>query len=290
MKKRIFMILLPCLFFIQARSQTLSSYWVRSSTSMRNPGGRVYYLQSFSGNDITVFKNVFLELNIYHDVFLTESDSLKYLNGDYALGNMITDQGDTVMACFNKDLSIRFLYPARTTRANPFLNGISKCSYSPWWAFHAGDSKYGAVTRQGLVLFEPEHLAVTICQDKAVAVDYADIDSKMGEGAIIIKAKRIDGETEFSYLFYYPLEYDSSFEFAGNDFWSDIENPEADDYSLLFLTASISDSFYSALVKMVQMDYMSARALLKKALKDRNPAVRRCARKNLKTMRQLFLR
>ena len=258
-----------------------------SSSSMLNPRARVYYLQSVSKQDTVCSHNYFLNLKIYTDVPSSWYSSDDLYTGDYAFGSCVTDQGDTVLVCVNKDLSIRFTFPDNTTHARPFLNGISLVSRSPRWAMHAAESRYGAVSMDGTVLFEPTHNAIFLSKDKAVAIDETGITGKMWN-KYLLTVMNNRGLKETTIVYYYPAKYDSYFLGAGNDFWFDVNSLDSSDYSEFFVYDSLTEDIYSALVNLAQLDFISAHNHLKQALHSDDPLIRKCARKNLKTINTLF--
>lgn len=259
------------------------------SASMINPRARVYYLQSISGQDTIRTRNYFLNVKIYSYNLSACSGYDSLYGGDYAFGGCVSNQGDTVMVCVNKDLSHRFTFPANTTYARPFMNGISIISSSPSWAFHAADSRYGAIAIDGTVLFEPTHNVVRISKDKVVVVDESANSSSKKWNDYLITVKNRKGEIETSFVFYYPVEYDVGPISAGNDFWDDINTLESSDFSTANLCYEyLTKDIYSALVNFVQLDFIAAHSHLKRALKSHDPIIKRCARKNLKVLTSLF--
>lgn len=302
MKRFIFIISLALIILSNSYGQTLSSYSVlnpdtanvdcffpQSLGSMLRPSLHVHYLQSISGRDTIRTPHFFFRLNIYEDNLPMSDDWPLLYHGDYAFGGCVSEAGDTVLVCMNNDLTVRFVFPVNTVSALPFENGISVCRFSPWRALHAAESEYGAVARDGTVLFEPNHKAIAISKNKAIAVDKRDgghCSTQWNEYSIV--AKNNTGVTEESFVFYYPKKYDVDILDNANFFWNDIDNKDTNDFGNDIWNYDIVLDIYSAFVNMVQLDFLAAYNHLLKARDSDDPLIRKCARKNLRTLRRLF--
>lgn len=301
MKKLLYLVLFCALPFVFAHGQSLSSfetlnpdpnrrqYLSPSFGSMLRPRYKVHYLQSILGRDTTQTPYYFLNLEIYRDepadCFFMYNDLYA---GDYAIGSCVSCQGDTILVCMNKDLSVRFTFPDNTSRAFPFYNGIAKCLYSPWWAYHAAQCRFGAVTRNGTVLFQTNHKAVHIAKNKAIAVDKNyECNSKLWDEFYVV-VKNAYGITEATFIYYYPKVLDCSFLNAGNDFWRDLESEDSSIFNDWPSLPPEQKLFYSAFVNMVQLDYLTSYNQLCQVARNSDPVVRKCAKKNIKQIRRLF--
>lgn len=280
-----------------ARGQNLSSFSIPNPTmtekekmeywghwgSMLKPRPRVQYLQSITGTDTTTTPNYFFALKIYNDHLNDLSDSTALFDGDYAIGSCVSSLGDTVLVCINKDLSVRFTFPPNTNNASPFENGLSLISYKPWWGFHFADALYGSVARDGSVLFEPEHKVVNIVRNKAIAVDalkYNDVLMSLYH----ITIKNEHNEIEASFIYYVPKDY-GCFD-SGNSFWQDLDNNETDLFQ--YVDDIYYNCLYSALINIIRTDFLTAYRQLQIAKNSQVPLIRKCAKKNLKTIKCLF--
>lgn len=249
----------------------------------------VRYLQSYnwSKRDTIQMPYYFLKLKIYEDdIPISSNYHSSLFDGDYAFGKYINEEKDTVFVCINKDLSIRFRFPKEANEAYPFKNGISKCLNCPWWATHANDSRYGAVARDGTVLFEPTHTAVVVTRNKAAAIDEitGGEDDRIADKQWIkylIIVKNNTGYQESSYVFYYPRQYDRQILKDCFAFFRDIDNYETNEYDS-------DDDIYTTLINLLHIDYLAAYNHLIKGANSNDPIIRRCAKKNLSVLRRLF--
>lgn len=240
-------------------------------------------LLSINGRDTVRATQTFHRLWIEEDQpNIARTDFTDYLFGDYAIGRIIDEVGDTSVVCINKDLSMRFSYPVKTIDAEPFNNGISICWSGTDFAMDPFQRRFGAVTREGWVLFNPVHDYVNIVNNKAIALDLGSCDSKgLYWHRFIIK--RNDGDTLA--IVTYCCPYDFLITTMG--FTEYVYNKENDKYydgDFLFYDRGL----YSAFFNVFQLDFLSAEDNLKEALNSDNPIIRKCARKNLKALKGLF--
>ena len=237
-----------------------AAYWLEKEPSY-------IALQSINGRDTIRTPFMYSWARIYQESI--DGEASQYAICRIINGTIYEYEDSIAFYCLDSDLKVRFKYPDNLFDVYPFRGGLSivKKDHLPLPLY-----KYGAVNRDGVLIFPIQYDVLVVIDDKVVT---------FRDDNCVITTHDCDGHILWEQHFYITESKECL-----NSLVFDEDRRSAIDRDYKDFKDSRQEiALIKALICCIYLDYPSAEAFLHQSMKGCDSAVRRAARNNLKFVR-----